>query len=103
MKRKQLIRLKFKDAVLKRDKNKCVFCEETKNLDAHHITDRNLMPNGGYVKENGITLCQTHHLMAEKYHITNGLEWEENMHPDELYLKINSSYALAYKMSEKCT
>lgn len=30
-----------------------------RDLDAHHITDRNEMPNGGYVPENGISLCKT--------------------------------------------
>ena len=59
---KKLIRQKFSELVFKRDKFKCCFCNETNNLDAHHITDRHLMPNGGYIKENGISLCKKHHL-----------------------------------------
>lgn len=49
MKKKQLVRAKFRDEVFRRDKHKCVFCDVTENLDAHHITDRNEMLNGGYV------------------------------------------------------
>ena len=98
---KQQIRDNFRLSVFKRDKNKCTFCLITVNLDAHHITDRNEMPNGGYVKENGITLCPEHHLMAEKYHQTNGKEWIEGFHPNDLYKKINSSFELAKEKSLK--
>jgi len=101
MKKKQLVRIKFNEAVFKRDKNKCVFCNITENLDAHHITDRNDMPNGGYVKENGITLCPKHHMDAEEYHITNGSKWIDGMHPNDLYEKIQSSYEFALKCSKK--
>ena len=66
MKSKKLIRQKFRDEVFGRDGYKCVFCGKTNNLDAHHITNRNEMPNGGYVKENGITLCPVHHSIEEE-------------------------------------
>jgi len=59
------------------------------------------MPNGGYVKENGITLCEIHHMLAEKFHISEGAEWEENMHPNDLYKLIDSSCELAYSNSER--
>lgn len=95
MSKKKEIREIFRNVCLKRDKFKCTFCNETKDLDVHHITDRHLFKNGGYVKENGITLCQKHHLEAEKYHITNGKDFVHNMHPNDLYKKINSSYELA--------
>lgn len=102
MKQKHLIRERFRDAVFKRDGHKCKFCPEKTDLDAHHITDRSQMPNGGYVKENGITLCQkTHHMMAEKFHISGGTEWEQGMHPKDLYNLIGSSYEIAYAKSEK--
>jgi hypothetical protein len=83
-----------------------VFCDKTASnykLDAHHISDRNsiFFSNGGYVLENGITLCEEHHLMAEKYHNTEGEEWEDGFHPDDLYKKINSSKELAIKMDLK--
>lgn len=96
---KKQIRENFRDSVFKRDRNKCCFCSETSNLDAHHITDRNEMPNGGYVKENGISLCEKHHLEAELFHISNGKKWKEGMHPNDLYRKIHSSYEVAYNAS----
>lgn len=98
---KRQIRQQFRNEVFERDGHKCAFCECTENLDAHHITDRSEMPNGGYVKENGITLCPEHHLAAEKFHITEGKEWEPNMHPDDLYRMINSSFELAYSKSQR--
>lgn len=101
MKRKQIVRQKFREAVFNRDEHKCVFCGATENLDAHHITDRSVMPNGGYVKENGITLCPKHHMDAEMFHITSGKEWIDDMHPMDLYKLINSSYIKAYAASEK--
>ncbi len=88
-------REKFRNDCLKRDKNKCCFCNESENLDVHHIQDRHLFKNGGYVKENGISLCKTHHLDAELYHMTTGSKFNEGMHPDDLYLIINSSFDLA--------
>lgn len=101
MKRKQLIRANFRDAVFKRDGYKCVLCDETENLDAHHITDRTLMPNGGYVLENGITLCPQHHLDAEKFHSTDGFEFVPGVHPFDLYDIIESSPIKAYHASKR--
>lgn len=98
--KKKDIRDAFREAVFKRDGNKCLYCACTIHLDAHHITDRHEMPNGGYVKENGITLCTQHHMIAEKFHITGGTEWIEGFHPDDLYKKIGSNKELALKMSE---
>ena len=124
MSKKKEIRRKFKEDVFKRDKYTCVACsfkyteeESEKYLDAHHITDRNEMFNGGYVKENGISLCKyaqpnkmeltsnseegSCHMKAEKFHISGGEEWEEGMHPDDLYKLIGSSKELAVEKSEK--
>lgn len=99
MKRKEQIRECFRSQVFERDGYKCVFCNVRINLDAHHITDRNQMPNGGYVKENGITLCPEHHLIAEKYHITNGTEFVGGFHPNDLYIAVDSSFECAYNAS----
>lgn len=101
MKSKQKIRENFRTVVFTRDHFTCVFCNRKDNLDAHHITDRNEFEHGGYVLENGITLCPDHHLMAEKYHQTNGEEWFEGFHPDDLYKKIKSSKILAMKKDKK--
>jgi len=103
MKSKELIRLNFNESIFKRDNHKCVFCDITENLDAHHITDRHEMPNGGYVKENGISLCPKHHLDAEKFHMTDGKEWVLGMHPSDLYKKIGSTYQNAVSASKRLT
>jgi 5-methylcytosine-specific restriction endonuclease McrA len=99
----KLLREQFRKEVFTRDKFKCKFCEVTTDLDAHHIIDRHEMPNGGYTKYNGITLCSKHHLDAEKHHITRGKEWVEGLHPLDLYEKISSSYEKAYEESWKLT
>jgi len=103
---KKKIREQFRTAVFKRDKNTCQLCLKThkdiEGLDAHHITDRSEMPNGGYVKENGITLCKDEcHMKCEKFHITGGLEWNEGLHPDDLYKNIKSSKELAIQKSNE--
>ena len=97
---KKQIRQKFRTEVFTRDNFKCVFCDKTA-VDAHHITDRSEMLNGGYILENGISVCEEHHIMCEKFHITNGEEWFYGYHPDDLYKKINSSKELAIKIDSK--
>lgn len=105
MKTKKQIREKFRLDVIERDKYTCKVCGVKSNdiyfFDSHHITDRSEMPNGGYVKENGITVCDKCHIKCEKYHISNGEEYEEGLHPDDLYSMINSSKEIAIKESEK--
>jgi len=103
MNKKQKIRYNFRESVFKRDKHQCKICKNKNNIDAHHITDRNEMINGGFVIENGITLCDTHHIMAEKWHSSYHTEWEDGMLPEDLYKLIDSSYELAVKESEKLT
>jgi len=102
---KKEIRRDFRNDVFTRDKNTCKVCGEVRELsllDAHHITDRGEMPNGGYVKENGITVCKEDcHLKVEWFHITEGKEWEEGLHPDDLYKMIGSSKELAIQKSER--
>lgn len=68
-------------------------------IDAHHITDRNEMPNGGYVMENGITLCHPCHEKAEKFHNT-GVPYK-GYSIEDLYLAIGSSHQLAIKKDSK--
>jgi len=103
---KKLIRKHFRDTCYKRDGFRCAMCgikssidKVEEELDAHHITDRNLMPNGGYVKENGISLCSVCHEKAEVYHSTGTAV--EGFAPDDLYKKINSSYEKAVEASNK--
>jgi hypothetical protein len=85
--------------VYERDNWNCRVCKGGGVLDAHHITDRNLLPNGGYVKENGITLCADCHIKAEIFHSTGTAI--EGFSPEDLYLMIRSSYKIAYEASLK--
>lgn len=104
--KKHLIRKDFRDICHKRDGFKCAVCglksskdKADEELDVHHITDRHQMPNGGYVKENGISLCTECHEKAESFHST-GIPLE-GYSPEDLYKKINSSYEKAIKASEE--
>ena len=99
-KKKKETREKFRNDVFSRDKNKCRKCGKANcELDAHHITDRNEMPNGGYVRENGISLCEDCHYNAEVWHSSNKTEHVDGFHPNDLYELIKSNYELAYKKS----
>lgn len=104
MKNKSIIRDKFRKEVFERDGHKCKVCGKSEELDAHHITNRDEMPNGGYVKENGISLCKEDrgcHWKAEKVYFDKNSEKDfPGFNSDDLYKLINSSYQLAYKKSE---
>lgn len=55
-KRRAEIRRTFQDKVLSRDKHRCKVCSEgSTKLFAHRII--NWSQNGGFLPENGITLC----------------------------------------------
>ena len=72
--------------------------EQLVDLDAHHITNRADMPHGGYVKENGISLCDRGcHLLAEVYHQTGTPH--PGFTPADLYRKIGVSFDEAYRAS----
>jgi hypothetical protein len=60
-----LTRSQFRESVFRRDGNRCVFCEKPA-LDAHHILERRLWPDGGYYLDNGISVCEEHHLDCER-------------------------------------
>lgn len=94
------LRINFRNDVFERDGHKCVYCELPAE-DAHHITDRHEMPNDGYVKENGISLCSRHHTLAEAFHQHAGTFWYKGYHPSDLYEKIGSSYELALAASKR--
>lgn len=103
---KKKIRKKFRDDCFKRDNYACVKCGfqsslqmADKDLDAHHISSRKDMPQGGYVAANGISLCSSCHEKAEIFHSTG------TAHPgysiEDLYKAINSNYELALEASKK--
>lgn len=105
-KEKKLIRQQFRDACFKRDNYRCAMCDmkfskekAEQELDAHHVTDRNLLPYGGYVKENGISLCEECHIKAEIFHST-GIA-HPGYSPEDLYKVINSNLEKAIAASEK--
>lgn len=96
---KKDIRRFFREAVFERDNYTCQVCgtkwsKEAANpdfhlLNAHHITDRSLMPNGGYVPENGVTVCEGPcHRKVEAFHETGVAE--PGFSPDDLYLRIGT-------------
>lgn len=102
---KKLVRQRFREAVFRRDKFTCRICgtkREEADLDAHHVTDRSQIVNGGYVASNGITVCkEVCHLKVELFHISGGTKWEDGLHPDDLYRMIGSSREQAEIDSEK--
>jgi len=59
-----LTRDDFREEVFARDKHTCVHCGQP-GVDAHHILERRLFPDGGYYLSNGVTLCGGCHLDAE--------------------------------------
>lgn len=69
-----LSREQFREAILRRDKHRCVRCgRDDVRLDAHHIMERRLFSDGGYYLNNGATLCDTNdpkiiscHMLAEQ-------------------------------------
>jgi 5-methylcytosine-specific restriction endonuclease McrA len=104
--KKKAIRRNFRLAVFERDGYCCAMCgiqgqdrqegdQGLPDLDAHHITDRNEMPSGGYVKENGISLCTDCHIKAEDKIL--------HFRPEDLYQEIGSSYEQAVQASERLT
>jgi len=77
-----------------------------RNLEAHHITNRREMPNGGYVPENGVSLCKkgtpgtpSCHEKAELW--LQRKQGPPGYSPQALYDKIGCSYEKAYRASLK--
>jgi 5-methylcytosine-specific restriction endonuclease McrA len=108
---KKLLRSQFRKNVFKRDKYKCRCCgkdgyDRQENpvlgkipLDAHHITNRQEIINGGFVPENGISVCDDCHLKAEAFWSTG--KPLEGFSPTDLYNLIGSSLQIATEASER--
>lgn len=101
---KKKIRKNFRDVCFARDHYCCVMCgfrstkdKAEKELDCHHIVNPKKIVHGGFVKENGITLCPECHLKAEIYHST-GTAYP-GYSPEDLFRKISSSEEKAIKAS----
>lgn len=71
---KLLSREQFKELVFKRDKYKCIFCDQP-CIDAHHIIDRKLWSDNGYYLNNGASVCEEHHWAVEKTDISVQEVW----------------------------
>jgi hypothetical protein len=96
---KKNIRKQFRDSVFARDNNKCKICGAAGKLDAHHIFPRTVMFNGGYVKENGISLCEVCHLKAEQFYSIGVAAL--GFSPDELFKMIGSNHEPACLEAKK--
>ena len=108
---KKATRAAFRAAVFARDRFTCRVCGRVwaegdgdpalHRINAHHITDRSAMPAGGYVADNGVTVCEEPcHSRVERFHASGGEDWEEGLHPDDLYDRIGSSRQRAVAASE---
>ena len=64
-----LTRDQFRESVFARDKHTCVNCGQP-GVDAHHIIERRLFPDGRYYLDNGVTLCSACHEAAEATEIS---------------------------------
>lgn len=66
---KLLTRTEFRESGFKRDKHLCVVCG-LKATSVHHILNRNLFTSehefGGYLIDNGVSLCNDCHIKAEQ-------------------------------------
>lgn len=108
---KKNVRSAFRNAVFRRAKYRCQGpgCTVTSteiaadlHLDAHHITNREAMPGGGYVAENGIALCKLPggcHEKAEQFYAT-GVAYP-GFAPSDLYSIIGSDRAKAEAASRR--
>lgn len=97
-----LERSKFRAAVFEREHGLCCVCSYADGkskaaVDAHHIIERRLWPDGGYYIDNGVALCAEHHLQAETTDLSCELIREcagikkvvlpEHLYPDQIYDK----------------
>lgn len=63
----------FRELCVERDNQQCVvpWCDEPvlqspdKKGEVHHIIERKLWENGGYIEDNGASVCNYHHRLAE--------------------------------------
>jgi len=105
-KNKKQIRQDFRDECLWRDNYSCrgPGCsfkssseKAEEDLDVHHIKNRSGLPFGGYIKENGISLCERCHIKAEKSLVGNDQTGDFSV--NNLYKIIGSSKEQAIKAS----
>lgn len=92
-----LTRDEFRERVFARDGHRCVLCGAGGKLDAHHILERRLWPDGGYYLDNGAALCEPCHYRAETTEVSveavrlaariKSPRLPEHLYPDTVYDK----------------
>jgi hypothetical protein len=73
----------FRRQCVERDGGECLvpWCNNEVTVDpdgpgeVHHVIERELWPNGGYIADNGASLCNDHHRMAEQNEIPPQALW----------------------------
>lgn len=76
-------RLSFRDQCVDRDGGECIvpWCDKPVTVDpdgpgeVHHIIERELWQDGGYVPKNGASVCNHHHQLAERNEIPPQSFW----------------------------
>lgn len=76
-------RQEFRKRSVNRDDGKCLipWCDNRVTVDpdgpgeVHHIIERELWDDGGYIEDNGACVCNDHHRMAEKNEIPPQAFW----------------------------
>lgn len=76
-------RKSFRQTCVERDGGECIvpWCQSSVTIEpdgageVHHIIERELWPNGGYLPRNGVCVCNHHHRMAERDEIPPQAFW----------------------------
>jgi hypothetical protein len=76
-------RREFRERCVERDGGECLvpWCSEEVTVapdgsgEVHHVVDRELWNDGGYIRENGACVCNVHHQMAEQNEIPPQAFW----------------------------
>lgn len=69
-------RKQFRESVFARDDQECIvpWCDNDA-VDAHHVIEREVWDNEGYIPDNGASVCEKHHKYAEENHIPPQSFW----------------------------
>jgi hypothetical protein len=107
---KKAIRQRFRDDVFRRAGYACQGpgcglksspARAVEDLDAHHITNRNELPAGGYVAENGIAVCKRPRGCHERAEAVLAGAVDPDFAPENLYRIIGSSREEAERASKR--
>lgn len=87
-------RRKFREQCFERDNHTCVVPDcNADAVDAHHIIERSEWQNGGYIPQNGASVCEHHHKLAETNDIPPQAFWRwiglDGITPDGMRTDVN--------------